>query len=179
MRSNILTLLVFIAVGTSATVATAAHRDPVASRCTVQKLRPLAKEVWNTEHWKRGTPSEATLEAYHSRLECAPRAHKEAMKNVWQAEQKKYFLYRHGEEFRIKITPFYCNGDWWATECDIPLHESGYGSGGGNLYGMLDAWYVHGCTAFAPSAWDASKYYQDICAHRHWMEYGRGGWPSY
>jgi hypothetical protein len=101
------------------------------------------------------------------------------MRLTWRRDKVAYYAHRRAMLFRERVTPFYCAGRWWATECTIPLHESGYGAGGGNLYGMLDAWALHGCMSFAPTAWDAPKREQDICAHRHWADYGRGGWPSY
>lgn len=153
--------------------------EPVPISCTVQGLRPFSEAVWDRDNWKRGMPSQSALNAYQRRLGCAPRAHKKAMKNKWRSDKKSYFKFRNQELFRVNVTPYRCGSTNWATECTIPEHESGYGSGGTNLYGMKDAWAEHGCTVFAPTADTASKRDQDICAHRHWSEYGRSGWPSY
>lgn len=158
-----------------------AQKAPVPVTCTVQKFRPFSARVWNKDNWERGMPKKAVLETYRKRLGCAPLGHRKAIKKTWLENKVAYFDHRGEELFRVRITPYYCpeTGEWWATECTIPLHESGYGSGGGNLYGMLDAWALHGCTVWGSTAWDASKRHQDICAHRHWATYGRGGWPSY
>lgn len=160
--------------------ATTEHKAP-APTCTFQFFKAFSEAVWRLDHWERGKPSEKALKALKRRLSCAPGPHRVAMRNLWRKRQRAYFAHRRAELWRTRVTPFYCagTGRWWATDCTIPLHESGYGSGGGNLYGMLDAWALHGCTAFAPTAWDASKRAQDLCAHRHWEDYGRGGWPSY
>lgn len=155
------------------------HHKPVPASCTVQALRPFSAQVWASSKWERGMPSKAVTEAYARRLGCAPPAHKRAMKKTWRRDKKAFVKYRSQELFRVNVTPYRCGNTYWATECTIPEHESGYGSGGSNLYGMKDAWAEHGCTVFAPTADTASKRDQDICARRHWEEYGRGGWPSY
>jgi hypothetical protein len=151
---------------------------PVPERCTAAAFRPFAATVWSAS-WRRGAPAPAALRAERRRIQCAPPAHRAAMRRIWDRERAAYNDKRRAMLWRERVTPYYCGGTWWATECTIPLHESGYGSGGGNLYGMLDAWALHGCTAFAPTAWEATKREQDICASRHWADYGRGGWPSY
>lgn len=152
---------------------------PPEARCLTKAFRAWSADVWDPGLWERGKPPAKVIAAQRRRLACAPPGHLKAMSNIWRRDKAIYWERRHDELWREKVTPFFCSGRWWATECEIPLHESGYGSGGGNLYGMLDAWALHGCTAFAPSAWDASKRQQDICASRHWRTYGRGGWPSY
>lgn len=150
-------------------------------QCTAQSFKPWAERVWRLIRWERkgGEPKDVVIAAKRKRIKCAPPRHKKTMRKAWGKLKHAFYKHRKAEFFRVRITPFYCNGTYWATECTVPLHESGYGSGGGNLYGMLDAWALHGCTEFAGSAWEASKRQQDICAHRHWQTYGRGGWPPY
>lgn len=148
--------------------------------CTFKKFHSFTGDVWSFSHWNRKAPKASIIDAYHHWLSCAFPGNRHIMKLLWHKDKKAFYKYRAQRLFRIRITPFKCgSAGWWATPCDIPLHESGYGSGGGNLYGLLDAWSVNGCTQFAPSAWDATKRQQDICAHRHYVRYGRGGWPSY
>lgn len=166
------------APSTTATKSIAAPKPPPA-RCTIDGFRPFSAAVWRPLAWRRGAPPEKVIAAQRDRLSCATPPHRAAMVRTWRLDQAAYYAERRRELWRVRVTPFFCAGQWWATECTIPLHESGYGSGGGNLYGMLDAWALHGCTAFAPTAWDAPKRQQDICAHRHWVDYGRGGWPPY
>lgn len=154
---------------------------PIPAACTAAAFKPFSAAAWRPEAWKRGQPPTKVIQAQRRRLRCAPGPHRAAMQRTWRRDKAAFYMERRAMLFRERVTPFYCpgTGQWWATECTIPLHESGYGSGGGNLYGMLDAWALHGCTAFAPTAWDATKRQQDICAHRHWVDYGRGGWPPY
>lgn len=152
---------------------------PIPATCTAAAFKPFSAAVWRPKAWERGLPPAKVIQAQRRRLECAPGPHRAAMRRTWRRDKADYFAHRRTMLFRERVTPFFCAGQWWATECTIPLHESGYGSGGGNLYGMLNAWALHGCTAFAPTAWDAPKRQQDICAHRHWVDYGRGGWPPY
>lgn len=147
---------------------------------TAKQSRGFTKAVWSESLWKRGKPKASTVKAYRNKLKCAAGpGHRKAMKAYWRSEKKEFYRFRGRELFRVNITPFQCNGSWWATPCEIPLHESGYCTGGTNCYGMLDAWYVHGCTEFAPSGFGAPMRAQHICAHRHYATYGRGGWPSY
>jgi len=167
-----------IAVPQSQSKATLVPK-PVPVRCTIDGFRPFSAAVWRPNAWRRGRPPEKVIEAFLRRLGCAPAHHRAAMQRTWRRDKAAFYAERRRELWRVRVTPFFCAGQWWATECTIPLHESGYGTGGGNLYGLLDAWALHGCTAFAPSAWDAPKREQDICAHRHWVDYGRGGWPPY
>lgn len=166
----------------TSTPKSSAAPKPLPVRCTIDGFRPFSAAVWRPAAWNReprGRPPEKVIEAFLRRLGCAPGHHRAAMQRTWRRDKAAFYAERRRELWRERVTPFFCVGQWWATECTIPLHESGYGAGGGNLYGMLDAWALHGCTAFAPSAWDATKREQDICAHRHWVDYGRGGWPAY
>jgi hypothetical protein len=184
-RIALAAVAVFALAGITATAASEStpkstpQREPVPTRCQITPFRAFSAAVWRLEAWERGRPPERVLAAQRRRLSCAPPGHRAAMVQTWERDRSAYFAHRAEMLFRERVTPYFCVGQWWATECTIPLHESGYGSGGGNLYGMLDAWALHGCTAFAPTAWDAPKRQQDICAHRHWVDYGRGGWPPY
>lgn len=166
------------ALSESSPKSTPAHK-PTPVACTIAAFRPFSAAVWALGAWERGQPAQNVIEAIRRREACAPPHHRAAMVRTWERDRAAYFDRRAVLLFRARVTPFFCAGQWWATECTIPLHESGYGAGGGNLYGLLNAWALHGCTAFAPSAWDAPKREQDICAHRHWVDYGRGGWPAY
>lgn len=182
MKRSALTAVALIAFLSIVSATTAEdhnthHATPL--HCKAPAFRLFSEKVWSPKHWERKSPSQVIIDAQHRRLQCAPKALRPVLKELWRAAKKAFYKHRAAQLFRVRITPFYCAGTWWATECTIPEHESGYGSGGGNLYGMLDAWALHGCTVFAGSAWDATKREQDICAHRHWVDYGRGGWPSY
>jgi hypothetical protein len=177
--SLLLTGVAFASQAGDAAVTPQPQHHSLPASCTFQHFRPFAKKVWAVKHWDRKDPDQKAIDAFHRRLSCAPSGHRKAMKDYWAKEKTAFYAHRAKMLFRERITPYYCAGTYWATECEIPLHESGYGSGGGNLYGLLDAWDVQGCQEFAETAWEATKRQQDICAHRHWDEYGRGGWPSY
>lgn len=153
-------------------------KGPSAS-CLFESFKPFSEKVWRLSKWEIKEPKPIVIEALHKRLGCAPPNHRKAMKAKWLKDKKHFYEFRGNELFRVRITPFSCNGGWWATPCEIPLHESGYCTGGTNCYGMLDAWYLHGCTEFASSGFGAPMRAQHICAHRHYATYGRGGWPSY
>lgn len=151
----------------------------IPATCTFQHFRPFASKVWSPTHWRRDKVHKATFRAYHKRLNCAPPKHRKAMKDLWMKDKSAFNLHRKHRLFRENIDKYNCGGSYWATPCEIPLNESGYGEGGTNLYGLKDAWGLQGCTKWGPTAESASKHYQDICAHRHWDDYGRGGWPPY
>jgi hypothetical protein len=179
LAATVALALACVAAPSVAVTQSQSKSTPIPVACTAAAFQPFSASVWALEGWERGQPPEKVIEAQRRRLGCAAPHHRAAMVRTWERDRSAYFAHRGVLLFRARVTPFLCANQWWATECTIPLHESGYGSGGGNLYGMLDAWALHGCTAFAPSAWDAPKREQDICAHRHWVDYGRGGWPPY
>lgn len=170
-------MLAFTSVAFASQAGNQHHKTP--GVCTFQKFRPFASKVWSPTRWRRKEVPTATFNAYRKRLACAPPEHRKAMKGFWAKEKAAFDVHRKQRLFRKNVDRFKCGDSYWATPCTIPLHESGYGSGGSNLYGLKDAWDVQGCTEFAPIADVASKHDQDICAHRHYDEYGRGGWPAY
>lgn len=168
-----------VAASQAGSIAPPPKQHVVPATCTFKEFKPFATKVWKLSKWERKEPKQAVIDAQRRRLDCAPPAHRKEMKEFWRDKKKEFYQHRAKQLFRVRITPFSCGGSWWATPCEIPLHESGYCTGGSNCYGMLDAWYVHGCTEFAPSGFGAPMKAQHICAHRHYATYGRGGWPSY
>lgn len=131
-----------IAWGDSPVHETQHHPTPVT--CTVQSLRPFSHQVWDPAKWERGMPSEGVLEAYKRRLECAPPAHKKAMKATWGRDKTVFFKHRAKEKFRVKYTPYHecftAGCDWaiptWSVYC-----ESGGGLASENYYGNTQTYY--------------------------------------
>jgi hypothetical protein len=72
--------------------------------------------------------------------------------------------------FRVRVTPFYYGGHWWAAPYPIALCESGgdYFVGPSGAYGLIP-----------PFPQWLSPREQDRIAHRLYVEQGEAPWAPY
>lgn len=164
---------VFVAVGSPAESQPEGHHR----HCSVrfQEFAPWAERVWRTNHWGRAKPKPKTIEAYRHKLHCAAGPlHRVAMKGLWRKAKEDFYARRSKELFRVRVTPFYYAGHWWAAPYPIALCESGghyYENEQGPLpfgaYGLI----------MEPEFLPAKE--QDRIAHRLYLELGESPWAPY
>ena len=152
------------------------HHTPPPLSCTVQAFRPFSAKVWDPAHWQRGKPKHSTVQAQRRRLACASPGHRIAMQQTWRRDQEAFYAHRRAELWRIRVTPFWGGGNWWALPYPMVICESSanytqpYGA-----YSILDpAWQEWG--GRTAHAGEASEREQDLVAHRGWRIYGESAW---
>lgn len=103
---------------------------PVPTRCTAAAFRPFATKVWSAR-WQRGVPAEKAIRAKQRRVECAPAAHRAAMRHIWDRQRGRYNARRDhclsGPVFAGRISEFsggLTAGGYQATEPGIALRSS-------------------------------------------------------
>jgi hypothetical protein len=102
--------------------------------------------------------------------------HRAQLRRIWRRQQAGFFEHRRDELWRVRVTPFYGGGRWWALPYLLVVCESGadysqtYGA-----YSILDpAWREWG--GQTAHAGEASKREQDRVAHVGWGLYGESAW---
>lgn len=159
-----LATLVVLAAFTSPT------QHPVPVHCTAQAFRPFSAKVWDISRWQRAETTDATIRAERRRLSCAPADHRHAMKHIWRRDQRAFYDHRKRKLWRVRVTPFYYGGHYWAVPYPIALCESGgdYFVGPSGAYGLIP-----------PFPQWLSPREQDRIAHRLYLEQGEGPWAPY
>lgn len=152
---------------------------PTHAPCFVplEQFRDFSEQVWEPSRWKRSKPKHVTLVAYRRMLACAGGpGHRAQLRRIWRRQQAGFFEHRRDELWRVRVTPFYGGGRWWALPYLLVVCESGadysqtYGA-----YSILDpAWREWG--GQTAHAGEASKREQDRVAHVGWGLYGESAW---
>jgi hypothetical protein len=158
--------------------------DPCAGHhVSASQFQKFADSVWHLPDWEKRAPKAKTIAALHLKLSCARGpGHRKAMKHRWRVDQRAFYQHRSAMLWRVRVTPFYGGGRWWAVPYYIVVCESGArGYVPSGYYGILftaevPTWQTWGEPGFAPSPGQASKPEQDIVAHRLWVAYGGEPW---
>lgn len=168
------------AVVAFACLSATATAKPVPERCTAEAFRPFSAATWSKAHWEREQPPRRVIAAQRRKLACAPPAHRKAMKRTWRADRKAFSRHRNAQLFRVRVTPFYGGGNWWAIPYTMVICESSarYYITHGAYSMTTPAWNLYNGPARtgAALAGEASERWQDVIAHEHWARYGEGGW---
>lgn len=117
------------------------HAPPPPS-CTAAEFGPFADAVWDPQNWERGAPPHAVIAAERKRLKCASPGNRRAMQERWQKDKTKYNRRRtfeikwQGCPDHIRLASLHYSVMGWLLY-GIEGAESGWGSGGSNLFGIL------------------------------------------
>jgi hypothetical protein len=158
--------------------------DPcIGHHISQQQFEDFAKGVWPLPLWRRGGPKAKAIAAAHEKIACAQGTGKRgAFKQRWRDLKQAFYEHRSAMLWRLRVTPFYGGGRWWAVPYYIVVCESGVrGYVPSGYYGILftaevPTWQTWGEPGFAPLPGRASKREQDIVAHRLWVAYGGEPW---
>lgn len=108
--------------------------------------------------------------------------HFKAMKATWLRDKLAFYETRRRELWRIRVTPFYGGGRFWAIPYCSVIAESGgdYYVGYAGAYGLIsETWAAYGGAAFAGNAGEASPREQDLVAHRVYAANGSAAWSPF
>lgn len=154
------------------------HRPPGCSTLfTVQDFRAFSADVWDPAGWRSEPKKNTIAAAEHKRLCAAGRGRaRSRMKDVWTADKKQFYERRARELFRVRITPFYGGGKWWAIPYSMVICESSGINFTYGYYSMLDPAWHEWSGGLGGHAGEYSKRLQDKAAAVGWDMYGEGAW---
>lgn len=149
---------------------TAPHHPQHTRTCSPAEFRQFAAKVWSTDHWRRGDPPQATIDAAIRQRRGCSAPQRRALSRYWRLEKATFYAFRSQMVWRAKYKPYvYPDGTRWAVPWPIAACESGenYFVGPYGAYGLiLEPPYM-------------SPPEQDEAAHRLYAEYGEGPWAPF
>lgn len=170
-----LVALIAIAVAATSLTGTASAKDlPAACNnhpVTASEFRTFSQSVWNRDHWERGQPDRAILDAKARKIHCAAGpGHVASMQKEWTRDKLVFVKVRKGKLWAAKFRSFeYPDGRHWAVPYPIAWCESGgdYFVGPYGAYGLIME-----STYLPPKV-------QDEVAYNLYLEQGEGPWAPY